>query len=336
MHRVVVVAYDGVVPFDLSVPAEGFARVRLADGSPGYRLRVAGVDPLVDAGGFAISTRYDLSELRRADTVILPGVADVDAPVDPRLVRAIQRAHARGARVASICSGAFVLAATGLLDGRRATTHWLAAPELARRYPAVRVDPDVLYVDEGRILTSAGAAAGLDLCLHIIRRDLGAAVAAESARFAVMPLERTGGQSQFIRHALPASDGSLEPLLRWMEENLHRALDLADIARRAGLSVRSLSRHFAAQTGTTPRQWLVHARVRRAQELLEATSTPVERIAEQVGFASASLLREHFRRLTSTSPKAYRRAFRREPGTSPARPRSRASGGRRRRAAARR
>jgi transcriptional regulator GlxA family with amidase domain len=312
VHRLVIVALDGVIPFDLATPCEVFGRVRLPDGGAGYHLAVAGVRREVDAGAFALRAPVGLSALARADTVIVPGIADLDAPVPAPLIRALRRAAARGARVASICTGAFVLAATGLLDGRRATTHWRAAAELARRFPAVRVDPDVLYVDEGNVLTSAGAAAGLDLCLHLVRRDHGAAVAAETARVSVMPLERTGGQSQFIRHEPPAADGaSLEPVLRWLEKHAAEPLALPAIARRAGLSVRSLNRRFREQTGTTPLQWLLRARVRRAQHLLETTSAPVEVVAERAGFGSATALREQFQRQVRASPLAYRRAFRR-------------------------
>jgi transcriptional regulator GlxA family with amidase domain len=217
--------------------------------------------------------------------------------------------------------GAFTLAATGLLDGLRATTHWRAAAALARRYPRVAVDPDVLFVDNGQFLTSAGAAAGLDLCLHLIRRDYGAAVAADAARTAVMPLERAGGQAQFIAHPPPIPDGAtLEPLLRWLDQNAHRELTLGQIAAQARLSVRTLNRRFREQTGTTPLQWLHRARLRRAQCLLETTSLPVERIAGQVGFGSPTAFRDHFRRLVGTSPHAYRRAFRSPTGDDTAAP----------------
>ena len=207
MHRVAVVAFNGVVPFDLSVAYEVFGRVRLANGSPGYEVQVCGAQREVDAGAFIMKTRYGLGALAKAHTIVLPGVADLELTVPPELIRAVRAAASRGARIASICTGAFVLAATGLLHGRRATTHWLAAAELARRYPAIHVDADVLYVDSGQYLSSAGAAAGLDLCLHVVRRDYGAAVAADTARLSVMPLERAGGQSQFIVHAPPAPDG---------------------------------------------------------------------------------------------------------------------------------
>ena len=320
MHVVAVVALDGVVPFDLSTPCEVFGRVRLPGGRPGYQVRVCGVTREVDAGTFTMRTRYGLSALAKADTIIIPGIADPTAPIPPSLVKALRSAAAAGTRVASICSGAFIFAATGLLDGRRATTHWLAA-ELARRYPSIEVDPNVLYVDNGRFLTSAGAAAGLDLCLHIVRLDYGASVAADTARVSVMPLERAGGQSQFIVHAPPTPDGlSLEPLLRWIEKNVGEALTLSVIARQAALSVRTLNRRFREQMGTTPLQWLLRARVRRAQCLLETTAHSVEAIAAKAGFGSVSALRQQFHRFVVTSPQAYRRAFRPASGRSQAVP----------------
>jgi transcriptional regulator GlxA family with amidase domain len=225
-------------------------------------------------------------------------------------LRGIRRAAERRARVASICTGAFVLAATGVLDGLRATTHWLAAAELARRHPSLDLDANVLYVDNGRVLTSAGAAAGFDLCIHMVRRDLGAEAAASVARLAVMPLERAGGQAQFIEHAPPAeAPGAMSPLLAWMEQNLSRDLPLPVIARRAAMSTRTLSRRFREQVGTTPAAWLAYARVRFAQRLLETTDMPVEQVASEAGFGSAAVMRTHFGVVVGTSPLAYRRAF---------------------------
>jgi transcriptional regulator GlxA family with amidase domain len=312
MRTVAILAMEGVVPFDLSVPCEVFGRTVAPGGRPAYQVRVCAPGGEVDAGAFTIRARWGLDGLARADTVIVPGVSDVGAPVPAPVVAALRTAAADGARIASICSGAFILAATGLLDGLRATTHWLGAAELARRHPEIDVDPDVLFVDNGQILTSAGAAAGLDLCLHMVRCDLGAAVAADSARVSVMPLERAGGQAQFIVHEAPAPDGAtLEPLLRWLEDNLHRELTLRDVAEQAAMSTRTLNRHFREQTGTTPLRWLNRARLRRAQYLLETTDHPINRIAPHVGFGSPTTFRDRFRRLTGTSPHAYRRAFRR-------------------------
>jgi transcriptional regulator GlxA family with amidase domain len=318
MHRIAIVAVEGVVAFDLATPSEVFGRVRLPTGRPGYQIRVCALSEEVDAGAFHLRVHHGIEELNRADTIILPGISDINLPLPQKVLRAVQKAARAGTRVASICSGAFLLAATGLLDGRRATTHWLAAPELARRFPRIQVDANVLYVDTGQFLTSAGAAAGLDLCLHMVRSDYGASVAAEAARVSVMPLERDGGQAQFIVHAPPTADGSsLTPVLGWLEENLHEDLSLEDVARQAAMSVRSLSRHFRAQTGTTPLQWLLRARVRRAQLLLETTKHSIERVATNAGFGSVAAFREHFHRLAGTSPQAYRKAFRSPPRAQP-------------------
>jgi transcriptional regulator GlxA family with amidase domain len=315
MHTVAVLALDQVIPFDLSTPIEVFTRTRLPDGRPGYRVRVCAEREEIDAGAFTLRPRWGLDALRDADTVVVPGVSDPTALPSPEVCDALRAAAADGTRIASICTGTFPLAATGLLDGLRVTTHWLAAGLLASRHPRLDIDPDVLYVDNGRILTSAGAAAGLDLCLHMIRRDYGSAVAADAARLSVMPLEREGGQAQFIVQPYPhrpAPRGSaLEPLLAWLEDNLGREdLALADIAARSGTSTRTLIRRFREQTGSTPLQWLHRARVRRAQHLLETTDHPVERIGAQVGFGSPAAFRDRFKRTTGVSPNAYRRAFR--------------------------
>ena len=311
MHTVAIVALDGVIPFDLSTPIEVFTRARLPDGRPGYQVRVCAERPEVNAGSFVLRAPWGLEALRDADTIIVPGVADPRAPLPPAVAEALCAAAANGTRIASICTGTFPLAATGLLDGLRATTHWLAADHLAAAYPAVDVDPRVLYVDNGQLLTSAGAAAGLDLCLHLIRKDYGSAVAAHAARLSVMPLEREGGQAQFIVHDhTPAPQGStLEPLLTWLQDNLAHDLALPEIAAEAGLSTRTLIRRFRDQTGTTPLQWLHRARIRRAQHLLETTEHSVERIAAQVGFGSATAFRDRFKRTTGISPNAYRRTF---------------------------
>ncbi|MFD7137271.1 GlxA family transcriptional regulator [Streptomyces sp. NPDC059894] len=311
MHTVAVLALDQVIPFDLSTPIEVFARTRLPDGRSGYRVRVCAERPEVDAGVFTLRAPWGLEGLEDADTIIVPGTADTAAPLSPAVRDALRAAAGKGTRIASICSGTFPLAATGLLDGLRATTHWIAADLLAAAHPDVEVDPAVLYVDNGQLLTSAGAAAGLDLCLHMIRRDYGSAVAADAARLSVMPLEREGGQAQFIVHDHPPRpQGSvLEPLLAWLQENLGRDLSLDDIASRAGTSTRTLIRRFREQTGTTPLQWLHRARVRQAQHLLETTDHSVDRIAGQVGFGSPTAFRERFKRTTGVSPHAYRRTF---------------------------
>jgi transcriptional regulator GlxA family with amidase domain len=309
-HVVGVVAFDGVVLGDLATPCEVFGRVRGADGWRPYDVRICSMAPEVESEHVRLRVPWRLASLGRADTVVVPGIDDIDRALPRPVVHAIRRAVERGARVASICSGAFVLAATGALDGLRATTHWASAAELARRHPQVEIDADVLYVDNGNVLTSAGAAAGLDLCLHLVRRDLGAEVASAAARAAVMPLERAGGQAQFIAHQAPVSDGtSMGKLLVWLEQNVAEDLALPVIARHAGMSTRTLSRRFREQVGTTPALWVTRARVRRAQRLLETTDLSVERTADAVGFGSSAVLRAQFARITGTSPKAYRRSF---------------------------
>ena len=319
-HRVAILAYDGVIPFDLATPCEVFRWVFLADGRPGYEVVVCSEKSSVATQWMQLETQASLQALEQADTVIAPGVAQlVSTPesglqmpwMTPSLREALHKAKMRGTRIVSICTGAFVLAAAGLLDGLQATTHWRVCALLQEHFPDVRVNPDVLYVDEGQILTSAGAAAGMDLCLHLVRCDYGSAVASEAAKTSVMPLERDGGQAQFIVAPPPIPDGSsLEPTLRWMEARLHEQLKLDDVARRAGMSVRSLNRHFRAQTGTTPHQWLLKARIRRAQVLLETTSRTIDRIALDVGFASSTSFRTRFREVVATSPSHYRKAFR--------------------------
>ena len=324
---VAVVAFDGVVLGDLATPCEIFGWARGAGGHAPYEVRICSLGRKVTSTHVTLAVPWRLASLDRAATVIVPGIDDLDRALPEAVLRAIRRAVDRGARVASICSGAFVLAATGALDGLRATTHWRAASELARRHPEIDVDADVLYVDNGNVLTSAGAAAGFDLCLHLVRRDLGAAAAAEVARIAVMPLERAGGQAQFIAHEPPANDGSsMAALLAWLEQQLRNDLPLPVIARRAAMSTRTLSRQFRAQTGTTPARWVIRARVRRAQRLLETTELAVERVATEVGFRSSAVLREHFGQTVGTSPQAYRRSFRaRRALTGPRRARGRAA-----------
>lgn len=313
-HVVAIVLFDGIVLGDVAAPAELFSRVVLDDGGRPYDVRLCSAPRQVATGLCRVQPPHRLGVLREAHTVIVPGIEQPHTPVPPRVLRALREAADRGARVASICTGAFVLAEAGLLQGRRATTHWRAAAELARRHPGVQVDPDVLYVDHGALLTAAGATAGLDLCLHLIRRDHGAAVAARTARLAVMPLERDGGQAQYVEHVLPASPGSLQPLLGWIDAHLAHDLSLPMLARQAATSVRTLHRRFAEQTGMTPAAWLLRARVRRAQTLLESTRVAVDEVGRRVGFVSPSAFRERFRAVAGTSPSAYRQRFRSRAG----------------------
>ena len=315
MHRVAVLALPDVIPFDLSIAVEVFGRAPFAHAANGYRVQVCGTEPVVDAGLFRIGTDHGLEALADADTIIVPGRNDVATETPADVITALRSAHAAGTRIASICTGAFLLADAGLLDGRRATTHWAVADVFRAKFPAVQLDPDVLYVDEGQILTSAGASAGLDLCLYLVARDHGSAAAATAAKLAVAPLHRSGGQAQFIvRNQRPANSigakTELDAVLAWIEQNAHHDVTLADIAEQAAMSIRTLNRRFQAETGQTPMQWVAGVRVRHAQELLEGTSHGVERIGREVGFTPAANFREQFRRLSGVSPQGYRNTFR--------------------------
>lgn len=311
MHTVVVLALPDAVAFDVTTPIEVFGRVRLPDGRPGYRVEVCATEPVVAAGPLRLLAGHGLDALAWADTVIVAGRADPAAATPDAVLTALRSAAQAGTRIASICVGAFTLAAAGLLDGRRATTHWAGADLFRAAFPAVELDPAVLYVDTGQMVTSAGATAGVDMCLHLVGRDYGAAVAAHASRMAVAPLHRDGGQAQFIdRGETRRADPGLRPLLEWIEENAHRELTLDAIAGRAGLSVRTLNRRFHAETAGTPMQWLTGVRIRRARELLETTGHGVDRIAYQVGFPSPTNFRAQFKRLTGVTPQAYRTTFR--------------------------
>ncbi|SEG75622.1 transcriptional regulator, AraC family with amidase-like domain [Thermomonospora echinospora] len=314
-HVVAVLAFDGMSPFELGSVAEIFGLPRPELRVPWYELRVCAERPdrmMRSFGGLALTAGHGLEEFAAADTVVVVAVPDVRAEVPPALVGALRTAHGRGARVVSICSGAFALAAAGLLDGRTATTHWRYAELLQRRYPRVRVDPDVLYVDDGDVLTSAGSAAGLDLCLHLIRRDHGARVANAVARRLVVPPHREGGQAQFVEAAVaePARDDAVARSMAWALDHLAEPITVADLARRAHLAPRTFLRHFGRQTGTSPLRWVVVQRVMASLPLLEAGSMPVEEVGAAVGFGSPATFRHHFTRIMKTSPSAYRRTFR--------------------------
>jgi transcriptional regulator GlxA family with amidase domain len=308
------VAGSRVAAFELGVAHEvfGLDRRELADPWYDFRVVAVGEHPIrVVDGDWTISTPHRLGALADADTIVIPAW-DSGQTADPALLDALRAAHARGARLLSVCSGAFLLAEAGLLDGRRATTHWMYAADLARRHPDVDVDPDVLYVDAGDgIYTSAGTAAGIDLCLHVVRLDHGAETANAVARRMVVPAHRDGGQSQFVAAPVPDSpeDDTLSVTLDWAIAHLDRPLTVEDLARRALLSPRTFARRFREATGTTPLQWLLRQRILHAQRLLETTELPVELVAGRSGFGSSTALRVHFRRATGTTPLAYRRAF---------------------------
>jgi transcriptional regulator GlxA family with amidase domain len=289
-----------------------FGMNRLDLPEPWYDVRLCGLDRgRVDVDrGFSVDVEYGLEGLETADTVIVPSAVNVHGVQPAQLGAAIRAAHGRGSRIASICSGAFVLADAGILDGRRATTHWIYAEELGRRYPAVRVDASVLYRQDGQVFTSAGTAAGLDLCLELVRQDHGWAVANQLARRLVIPPHRAGGQAQYVETPLPETDDRFAELLDWALARLDRPLTLIDLAHAGHLSTRTLARRFHAALGTSPMRWLLAERIRRAQELLETTDEPIERVSELVGFGRPSSLRGHFLRATGVSPLAYRRTFR--------------------------
>jgi transcriptional regulator GlxA family with amidase domain len=311
MHTVVVVALPDSIAFDVFTPVEVFGRARLPRGVPAYRVQVCAPEPVVTAGPVRLAVDRGLEALAAADTIVVPGRENPLEPTPVAVLTALRDGAAAGKRIASICVGAFTLAEAGLLDGRRATTHWAAAADLQITHPQVEVDPRVLYVDTGPIVTSAGATAGVDMCLHLVQRDYGTAVAADASRLAVAPLHRDGGQAQFIVRNPPASAGAdLTTLLTWMEENAHENLTLGELASRAGVSIRTLNRRFHDETGQTPMRWLTTARVRRAQELLETTEYDIDRLARHVGFASTTNFRAHFKKHTGVAPRAYRTTFR--------------------------
>jgi transcriptional regulator GlxA family with amidase domain len=308
MHHVVALVLPDVVAFDLSVPAQVFGH---RTERHRYRFSICAEQPgaVPSTTGFAVQADAGLDDLDTADTVIVPGFMPLDDP-SPRVCDALRRAEARGARVASVCIGAFALAAAGLLDGRAATTHWGNVDEFAQRFPAVRLRPEVLYVDEGQILTSAGIAAGIDLCLHMLRNDHGAAAAAEVSRRMVAAVHRPGGQAQYMQRPLPESGPIMGETCEWAIQEMHRPVTVAELARRAGYSARSFARHFLAETGMTPMRWLAAQRLLEARRLLEATEMPVEEVAQRCGLGTAANLRLHLAREASTTPTAYRNAFR--------------------------
>jgi transcriptional regulator GlxA family with amidase domain len=310
-----VLLFDGVVLGDVTIACEIFGRARDANGRALYDVRFCSEKGQTRTDYATLGTPWRLNALSQADLIIVPGPSS-EAPIKPVVLDVLRRAASRGVKIASICTGAYLLAAAGLLDGRRATTHWRAASELAARFPKVNVDPNVLFVDEGQIATSAGATAGFDLCLHLVRRDFGARVAASVARDAVLSLERAGGQAQFIEHTPPNDPGALAPLLTWAEKHLDGVRGVPGLAKRAAMSLRTLSRQFSAQLGTSPAKWLVRARINRAQQLLETTRLDLEAVAGAVGFSSAAVLRSRFRAVAGTSPQAWRRTFQASTGIS--------------------
>jgi transcriptional regulator GlxA family with amidase domain len=316
LRDVAVVVLDGFLPFELGVPCEVFGVDRTMEGLPGYDFAVVGGEPgpLRSDAGFTLQADFGLDRLETADLVVIPAPSDErcargDYPAP--LLAALPRVVARGSRVLSVCTGAFVLGAAGLLDGRACTTHWRHARELGLRYPAAKIDPDVLYVDDDLVITSAGTAAGIDACLYLVRHEQGSRVANAIARRMVVPPHRDGGQAQYVdRLVAQQACDTLAEVIEWMERNLERQVSVGQLASLASMSPRTFARRFVQETGTTPQRWLTGQRILLAQQLLEETDDTVDLVAERTGFGNATALRHHFRIWRSTTPNAYRRMFR--------------------------
>jgi AraC family transcriptional activator FtrA len=311
-HLVVALAYDRLCTFEFGCVVELFALERPELGVDWYDFKVCAVEPgpIRAAGGITVQAPYEPELLALADTIVIPGWRDADEPPPPALLDAIRAAHARGARLCSICSGVFVLAAAGVLDGLRATTHWRYTERLARRHPRVIVQPDDLYVDQGQVITSAGSAAGIDMLLHLVRRDHGARVGNLVAQRLVVAPHREGGQAQFLPRPMAHDEqGRLSRLMDWLRANPAQPHTVKSMAERAAMSARTLQRQFQDATGMGPVEWLTRERIAIAKDLLEAADVPLAQVAERAGFGSEESLRHHFRRLAATSPGAYRRRF---------------------------
>jgi transcriptional regulator GlxA family with amidase domain len=321
-HTVAVLALDGVVGFDLGVPSQVFGAARDPGETHLYAVSTCtdGGAPIRSTGGFRVLPDHDLALLATADTVVVPGIHLVDrdaagpltdGTVGEAVADGLRAAYARGARIMSICTGAAVLAAAGLLDGRPAATHWAWAARIQRLHPGVRIDPEVLFVDDGQILTSAGVAAGVDLCLHVVRSDHGSAIANRAARRCVVPPWRDGGQAQFIERPVPAvADAGTAPTRAWAVDRLSEAVSLDDMAGHARMSVRTFTRRFREETGLSPARWLLQQRVERARLLLETSDLSVDVVARRSGLGSATSLRQHLHAVIGVAPTAYRRTFR--------------------------
>ncbi|RFP24408.1 transcriptional regulator FtrA [Duganella sp. BJB488] len=311
-HLVVALAYDRLCTFEFGCTVELFALERPELDVDWYDFAVCAVEPgpIRAAGGITVQAPYAPELLERADTIVIPGWRDADEPPPPAMLEAIRAAHRRGARLCSICSGVFVLAAAGVLDGQRATTHWRYADRLAQRYPQIQVQPDDLYVDNGQVITAAGSAAGLDMLLHLVRRDYGAKVGNLVARRLVVAPHREGGQAQFLPRPMARGEqGRLSRLMDWLRSHPAQAHTVDSMAARAAMSPRTLQRQFQQATGFGPVEWLIRERIALVKDMLEEPDLPLARIAERAGFGSEESLRHHFRRLAATTPAAYRRRF---------------------------
>ncbi|MDQ4009075.1 MAG: helix-turn-helix domain-containing protein [Actinomycetota bacterium] len=311
LHNVAVVVSPGVAPFELGVLCEAWGVDRSDTGGPSFEFAVCAERPgrVQTSMGFGLDVDAGLDRVAEADLVTVPAMPR-NEPVSPALIDALRAAYDRGARILSVCSGAFMLGEAGLLDGRECTTHWLYVDELEARFPKARVNCGVLYVDEDPIITSAGSAAGLDACLHLIRKEFGAKAANNVARRMVVPPQRDGGQAQFVQTPVAAPSGdTLQPVLTWMQEHLDEEMSVAALARRAAMSPRTFARRFRAETGTTPHQWVTAQRLLLAEQLLEESDAPIDVVASRTGFGNAATLRHHFAQARGTTPQAYRRTF---------------------------
>ncbi len=313
LTRVAVLAFDQIAPFELGVLCEVFGTDRAVDGFPRYDFSLCTVDgePVQSRSGFAVTPHADLTPMETADLVAIPA-HPVDTPVPQEALEALKAADARGAWMLSVCSGAFALGQAGLLEGRRCTTHWKYADQLAEQFPGADVVPDALYVQDGRVITSAGTAAGIDACLHLVRQEHGAALANKLARRMVVPPHRAGGQAQFIEAPVPemANCDTIQPLLEWLLIHLDEPLTVDDLAQRIHMAPRTFARRFRAETGASPHDWLTHQRVLFARRLLEETDLPIEQIAVRAGFGDGAALRHHFSKRAGTTPQHYRQTFR--------------------------
>jgi transcriptional regulator GlxA family with amidase domain len=312
LRTVAAIVIDRLAPFEFGVLCEVFGIDRTEEGIPAFEFLVCGErpgEPLATSVGAQLVPAHGLDAVERADLVAVPAAA-MREDYPPAVLEALRRAADRGATLLSVCSGAFVLGAAGLLDGRHCTTHWRYGQDLLDRFPSIKLDPDVLFVDDGNIITSAGTAAGIDACLHLVRRELGSNVANVIARRMVVPPQRDGGQRQYVTLPIPeCTADSLSPVLTWMLGHLDTEHTVAELARRAQMSERTFARRFVAETGTTPNKWLTMQRVLRARQLLEDTGLSVEEVADECGFGSAALMRHHFHRIVGVAPKDYRRTF---------------------------
>jgi AraC family transcriptional regulator, transcriptional activator FtrA len=312
LRRVAVIMLDQVAAFELGVLCEVFGTDRTADGFPGYEFMTCSIDggPVTTRSGFTITPSHDIGAVEDVDLIAVPAYP-IGTPAPPKIASALRRAVDRGASVLSVCSGAFLLGEAGLLDGRRCTTHWNYADELARRFPRAEVDPNVLYVVDGQVMTSAGTASGIDLCLHLVRAEHGSAVATALARRMIVPPHRSGGQAQYIEAPMPqtADAPTLEPLLAWLVTALDQPHTVESLAERAHMSERTFARRFRAETGATPHDWLTAQRLLLARRLLEDTELGIEAIATRCGFGNAATLRHHFSRRLGATPQAYRATF---------------------------